>query len=272
MGNFYFNFEETLDLGVLCHETAHVLGAPDLYHYGTNGEQNQDIMTVGKWDLMEYNLEMPQYMLTYMRKNYIGGIGEKQIVDITENGVYSLAPVSNATSLNDVIAYKIPTSKDEYFMVEYRKVTNSGYDSQIPGSGLIIYRIKEPEDFQNSDGNMNAVYRGTGAKADEVFIFRPQIKMAHGQMQDERYNNSAHDLGYAYLSPNNRYFSKVGKEKTTSLYDFDTIYFSDGTNSDIIIEALSISETSIEFSINLGKDAVNDTILMIKLRLIVQIS
>ncbi len=258
VGNFSFNFEETLDLGVLCHETAHVLGAPDLYHYGTNGEQNQDIMTVGKWDLMEYNLEMPQYMLTYMRKNYIGGIGDKQIVDITENGVYSLAPVSNATSLNDVIAYKIPTSKDEYFMVEYRKVTNSGYDSQIPGSGLIIYRIKEPEDFQNSDGNMNAVYRGTGAKADEVFIFRPQIKMAHGQMQDERYNNSAHDLGYAYLSPNNRYFSKVGKEKTTSLYDFDTIYFSDGTNSDIIIEALSISETSIEFSINLGKDAVND--------------
>ena len=258
VGNFSFNFEETLDLGVLCHETAHVLGAPDLYHYGTNGDQNQDIMTVGKWDLMEYNLEMPQYMLTYMRKNYIGGIGANQIVDITENGVYSLAPVSNATSLNDVIAYKIPTSKEEYFMVEYRKVTRSGYDSQIPGSGLIIYRIKEPEDFSNSYGNMNAVYRGTGAKADEVFIFRPQIKMAHSQLQDERYRNSTYDLGYAYLSPNNKDFSKVGKEKANGLYDFGTIYYSDGSNSDIIIEALSISEDSIEFSINLGKDAVDD--------------
>lgn len=257
VGKYAFNFEKTITLGVLCHETAHVLGAPDLYHYGSS-TQNQDIVTVGKWDLMESNLDMPQYLLSYMRKNYVGGIGDNQIVDITENGVYSLAPVSNATSVNDVIAYKIPTSKEEYFMIEYRRATASGYDSTIPGSGLIIYRIKEPADFANSDGNMNAVYRGTGDKADEVYVFRPQILMKHGQIASTRYNNSVHDVDYAYLSPNNPYFSKVGKEVASESYDFETIYYSDGSNSDIIIEALSISSDSIEFSVRLGQDAVVD--------------
>ncbi len=257
IGNYAFNFEDNITLGVLCHETAHVLGAPDLYHYGTT-TQNQDIMTVGKWDLMEYDLDTPQYLLTYMRKNYVGGIGTNQILDITSNGVYSLAPVSSATSVNDVLAYKIPTDRDEYFMVEYRRVTASGYDSTLPGSGLIIYRVKEPADFSDSEGNQNAVYRGTGDKADEVFVFRPSIRMNHNQSDSERYKNSMYDIDYAYLSPNNRYFSSVGKESADGAYDFETLYFSDGSNSDIIIEALSISADSIEFSVRIGQDVVAD--------------
>ena len=258
VGKYAFNFEENITLGVLCHETAHVLGAPDLYHYYASADQSTDIATVGKWDLMENDLDTPQYLLTYMRKNYIGGIGENQIVDITGNGVYSLSPVSSATSVNDVLAYKIPTSKDEYFMIEYRRVTKSGYDSLLPGSGLIIYRVKEPADFSTSEGNVNGIYKGTGNRADEVFVFRPTIKMKDGQSMKLMYSNSLYDIGYAYLSPNNQYFNKVGKENSTGLYDFSTIFYSDGSNSDIVIEALSISESSIEFSVRLGQDMVED--------------
>ena len=257
VGKYSFNFSDDITLGVLCHETAHVLGAPDLYHYGST-TQNQDIITVGKWDLMEIDLKTPQYLLAYMRKNYIGGIADSQIGSISENGTYSLKPVTQ-TGENDVIAYKIPTSKNEYFMVEYRKVTSSGYDSLLPGSGLIIYRIKEPSDFSNSRGNMDAVYRGTGNKADEVFVFRPSIKMTGNELfVSDRYNNSRYDIDYAYLSPNNQYYSKLGKTVSLGLYDPETIYYSDGTNSDIIIEALSISEDSIEFNVKLGQDMVSD--------------
>ena len=257
VGNYSFNFSEDITLGVLCHETAHVLGAPDLYHYGTTS-QNQDIITVGKWDLMEIDLDMPQYLLAYMRKNYIGGIPDSQIGSISENGTYSLKPVT-ATSESDIIAYKIPTSRDEYFMVEYRRVTESGYDSMLPGSGLIVYRVKEPQDFTNSRGNMDAVYRGTGNKADEVYVFRPAIKMTGRESTYDRYVHSIYDVGYAYLSPNNPYFSKVGKEIADGIYDFESIYYSDGSNSDIIIEALSISEDSIEFNVKLGQDMVTDS-------------
>ena len=257
VGKYSFNFSDDITLGVLCHETAHVLGAPDLYHYGST-TQNQDIVTVGKWDLMEIDLDTPQYMLAYMRKNYIGGILDNQIGSISENGTYSLKPVTE-TGESDVIAYKIPTSRDEYFMVEYRKVTSSGYDSLLPGSGLIVYRVKEPANFSSSRGNMDAVYKGTGSKADEVFVLRPSIKMTGNEtFVSDRYNHSRHDIDYAFLSPNNPEFNKLGKETSSGLYDYETIHFSDGTNSDIVIEALSISEESIEFSVRLGQDMVAD--------------
>ncbi len=257
VGKYSFNFSDSITLGVLAHETAHNLGAPDLYHYGAT-TQNQDIVTVGKWDLMEMDLSTPQYLLAYMRKNYIGGIADSQIGTISENGVYSLKPVTE-TEESDVIAYKIPTSKEEYFMVEYRKVTESGYDSLLPGSGLIIYRIKEPADFSASRGNMDAVYKGTGKYADEVYVFRPSIQMTGLEpFVADRYNHSRYDIDRAYLSPSNPDFSKVGKEKATGLYDFETIYFSDGTNSDIIIEALSMNGDSLEFSVKLGQDMVED--------------
>ena len=257
VGKYSFNFSDDITLGVLCHETAHVLGAPDLYHYGTT-TQNQDVVTVGKWDLMEMDQDPPQYLLAYMRKNYVGGIADSQIGTVVENGTYSLKPVTSATS-SDVIAYKIPTSKEEYFMVEYRRKTESSYDSTLPGSGLIIYRVKEPADFSNSRGNMDAVYRGTGSKADEVYVFRPSIKMTGKEYYSaDRYNHSRYDIDYAYLSPNNSYFNKLGNETSKTAYDFETIHFSDGTNSEIIIEALSISEDSIEFSVKLGQDIVSD--------------
>ena len=257
VGKYSFNFSDGVTLGVLAHETAHNLGAPDLYHYGAT-TQNQDIVTVGKWDLMEMDLDTPQYLLAYMRKNYIGGIADSQIGAINENGVYSLKPVTE-TSESDVIAYKIPTSKDEYFMVEYRKAGESGYDSMLPGSGLIIYRVKEPEDFSTSRGNMDAVYKGTGKRADEVYVFRPAIQMTGLEtFVSDRYNHSRYDIDRAYLSPSNPDFSKVGKEKSLGLYDFETIYYSDGTNSDIVIEALSMNGDSIEFSVKLGKDMVED--------------
>ncbi|MBO5773561.1 MAG: M6 family metalloprotease domain-containing protein, partial [Clostridia bacterium] len=257
VGKYSFNFSDGVTLGVLAHETAHNLGAPDLYHYGAT-TQNQDIVTVGKWDLMEMDLDTPQYLLAYMRKNYIGGIADSQIGTINENGVYSLKPVTE-TSESDVIAYKIPTSKDEYFMVEYRKAGESGYDSMLPGSGLIVYRVKEPEDFSTSRGNMDAVYKGTGNRADEVYVFRPAIQMTGLEtFVSDRYNHSRYDIDRAYLSPSNPDFSKVGKEKSLGLYDFETIYYSDGTNSDIVIEALSMNGDSIEFSVKLGKDMVED--------------
>ena len=139
VGDYSFNFDTALTTGVLCHEMGHVLGAPDLYHY------NYDFVPVGNWDIMQFDNDTPQYMLTYIRDKYIGGISDTQIVDITTNGVYSLVPVTNA-GINDVLAFRIPTSRNEYFMVEYRRSTASGFDSTLPGSGLIIYRIKEPRE------------------------------------------------------------------------------------------------------------------------------
>ena len=253
VGDYSFNFDTALTTGVLCHETGHVLGAPDLYHY------NYDFVPVGNWDIMQFDNDTPQYMLTYIRDKYIGGIGASQIQDITTNGVYSLAPVTNAGT-GDVLAYRIPTSRNEYFMVEYRRATTSGFDSTLPGSGLIIYRIKEPDDFSSSLGNQNAVYKGTGSRADEVYVFRPAVNMTGTETNASvRYSRSKEDADLAYLSPNNVHFKTLGTENGTTKYDFRNIFFSDGTNSGIVITATEISAETIEFSVRIaGAETVAD--------------
>ena len=244
VGNYSLNFDTALDVGLLAHEMGHVLGAPDLYHY------NDDYVPVGDWDIMHTDLDTPQYMLTYIRDKYLGGIDDGEIKDITSNGTYSLSPVTAAVHAGGTLAYRIYTDTNEYFMMEYRRVTASGFDSMLPGSGLIVYRIREPDDFASSEGNMNAVYHGSGSLADEVFVFRPDLS---DSLSGNVYSRSAKEAKYAYMSPNNPYFSSIGDMTSTAKYDPDCLYFSNGNNSGIEISVNSISASGIDFTVRMAK-------------------
>lgn len=142
-------------LGVICHEMSHSLGTYDLYH--VNDKKNP----VGIWDLMSDNQNVPQQMTVYTKYRYCKWVDN--IPEISTPGTYTLNPVGGSSREN--IAYKIkPVGSDEYFVVEYRK--KEGYDSSIPASGLIIYRINP----KFSGGNVG--YNGT-TRLDEQYIFRP---------------------------------------------------------------------------------------------------
>ncbi len=153
---YAFQLETSLDfsgVGVLCHEMFHVLGAPDLYHY----YERKDVNPVYKWDLMEYNQNPPQHMMAYMKYRY--GKWIDSIPEITSSGTYTLNPLTSS----DNNCYKIasPYTTSEYFMVEYRRQTGT-FESSLPGSGLIVYRINTAAD---GDGNRDL--------PDEVYIYRP---------------------------------------------------------------------------------------------------
>lgn len=150
-----------INTGVLCHEMSHSLGTYDLYHV------NDKLNPVGVWDLMSDNQETAQNMTVYTKWRYCKWLneeyGDNGIPVISQPGTYTLNPVGSATAEN--IAYKIqPVGSDEYFVVEYRK--KEGFDSNLPGEGLIIYRINP----KFSGGNVG--YNGT-TRLDEQYVFRP---------------------------------------------------------------------------------------------------
>ena len=138
-------------VGVLCHEMFHSLGAPDLYHYTSNG-----ITPVGGWDLMEANSNPPEHMLTHMKWKYGDWIAT--VPQITSSGTYTLNPTTSAT--NNCYKIASPNSGTQYFMVEYRKRVGT-FENSIPAEGLIVYRINTA-----ATGNANG-------PPDEVYVYRP---------------------------------------------------------------------------------------------------
>ncbi len=152
VGNYAFQLDDWMGNSVLAHEMFHVLGAPDLYHYNFDG-----MRPVGTWDVMESNTNPPQHMGCYMKYKY--GDWIDSIPLITQPGTYTLNPLAS----EDNNCYKIasPNSTSEFFILEYRSKASSYFETGIPGSGLLVYRIN-PAVQGNADG-----------PPDEVYVFRP---------------------------------------------------------------------------------------------------
>ncbi|HLN55343.1 MAG TPA: M6 family metalloprotease domain-containing protein [Bacteroidales bacterium] len=152
ISNYTFQPENQADLRVMCHEMSHSLGSPDLYHYNNQGF----IRPVGYWDLMEFGTG---HMLAYMKWKYSNKTWISDIPEIESSGTYRLNPLTSEE--NNCYKIKSPVSDAEYFMVEYRHKSGD-FESNLPGSGLLVYRINESIMGGNRDG-----------PPDEVYIFRP---------------------------------------------------------------------------------------------------
>jgi M6 family metalloprotease-like protein len=154
IGYYVFLLQNYFDVGTVCHEIFHNLGAPDLYHYSFDG-----LCPVAAWDIMEAYNYPPQHMGAYMKYRY--GKWITSIPEIEGSGLYSLRPLYSDT--NNCYKIKSPYSENEYFILEYRKNDATKFDKSIYGSGLVIYRINTQKDgWGNSNG-----------PPDEVYIYRP---------------------------------------------------------------------------------------------------
>jgi M6 family metalloprotease-like protein len=153
VGTYNFQMETRLDVGVLCHEMFHSLGAPDLYHYSSDG-----LEPAWAWDLMEWELDPPEHMGAYMKWKY--GHWIASIPEITQAGTYTLNPLTSST--NNCFKIASPSSSTEFFVVEFRRKTNGGtFEGSLLNEGLLVYRI-------------NTAYTGNASgPPDEVYIYRP---------------------------------------------------------------------------------------------------
>ncbi len=184
INDFNLVLEDGLHLGVLCHEMSHTFSYPDLYHYESTG-----INSVGYWDLMCNDLSTPQYHLEYLDYKYGHWTAMPEL--LFSPGTYSLVPRTTSRSA----AYRVMSNNpDEFYVLEYRKKTGR-FDINVPGTGLIVYRVNT-----NHDGNADG--------EDEIYVYRPQgyptvdgiINSANYCLQEGRTGINSNTFPYGFLS------------------------------------------------------------------------
>ena len=123
-------------IGVVCHEVAHVLGTKDFYdtNYGTDGEYPG----TGDWDIMGTGCWNGEGACPAHFNPFTKIYDYAWAVPIEVSNTYSAK--LEAHKKNGFIQINTRVS-DEFFLLEYKQ--QRGFDSKIPGHGLMIYRASE---------------------------------------------------------------------------------------------------------------------------------
>ena len=230
---FSRDYSVQTSVGILAHETFHLLGAPDLYSY--NNFSYMDF--AGPWSLMDANQTILPHMLGYMKYKYGGWIDE--VTTITTSGNYTLYP--SMDSPENLMRFDTGYS-NEYLYMEYR-VKEGVYESTLPGEGLLLYRVDE--DYVGNESGYSATDYGEGIC--EVFVFRPNIGVTEepiGFPLETNTSSIAGNLYLAALSNNNTYDS-------ANTDDSFLLFHSDGSLMNITIENVTEIGGYINFDVKI---------------------
>nr|MBN2069913.1 M6 family metalloprotease domain-containing protein [Candidatus Krumholzibacteriota bacterium] len=132
-------------IGVICHETGHFFGLPDLYDYGYDSQGVGDfcLMAGGSWN-GNYG-SSPAHMSAWCKTD----LGWVTPTLITGGGYFPINQIETNTEI-----YKLQGNwpSNEYFLVENRQ--GVGFDAGLPGSnrGLLIWHVDENQP-DNDDQN-----------------------------------------------------------------------------------------------------------------------
>ncbi|MCL4514776.1 MAG: M6 family metalloprotease domain-containing protein [Firmicutes bacterium] len=138
-------------VGVFAHEFGHDLGLPDLYDrtLSSEGLGNWSLMAGGSWNGPTPNVHngTNPAQMTAWEKIQLGWLTP---VNINASKPIDLPTTSQPGNLNPVV-YKLPleSNSDEYFLLENRQQV--GFDSGLPGTGLLIYHVDDSVTTQNDN-------------------------------------------------------------------------------------------------------------------------
>ncbi|MCK9223941.1 MAG: M6 family metalloprotease domain-containing protein [Candidatus Muirbacterium halophilum] len=185
--------------GVICHELGHELGKlPDLY--STNNSNDG----IGIWGLMGNagwlgNGNTPGHFCAWSK--------------VQMGWVNPIVKSSNETNINiyddastkTVIKVEKSPGSQEYFLIENR-YRNSGYDSQLPGKGILIWHVDDSQSNNNNTsrrlvaleeadgGNDLDVYNGTGSQNTDVYPIGNNVFSDTSNPNSKWYDNSSSNL------------------------------------------------------------------------------
>ncbi len=218
--DYTFQPENQTSVITMSHEMFHTLGAPDLYHY----YYDTQITPVAQWDIMATGAG---HMSAYMKWRYSDQTWITNIPEITTPGTYTLHALTSP--VNNCYKFASPNSSSEYFVVEYRQKSGT-YESAIPGSGMIIYRVN-PNCYGNADG-----------PPDELYVFRPNGSLtANGNPAQA---NFSADVGRTEIND------------TTN----PSCFLSNGMPGGIEIWGITFSDSTITF--NFGQPVTHEVTLI----------
>ena len=223
--------------GTIIHEYMHILGLPDLYRYNNNGNP------VGFYDVMaETTYYNPQGILAYMSSEYNNLGWSNKLPEIMTSGTITLnrPQYANPGEKRAVKLYS-PYNNKEFFVVEfYEKRNDVRGDATSNNDGLIVYRINS----EIKDGNIS---NSDDGRKDYLYIFRPE---------ESQLGKGEGDLRNAVLNKYNR--NRFGKPRvSTNKWDNDTLFYSDGSNSGIVINVVSSNDNSITFNVTIPSSSTN---------------
>jgi immune inhibitor A len=213
----YWSSPGDITCGVFCHEFGHIFGLPDLYDtdYTSRGVGKWSIMGYGSWNGPSGLGSSPAEPDAWARIE----LGFAASVNVSSN--------SNDVTINSVEnggdIYRLWSSGGggtEYFLVENRQRT--GYDSYLPGDGLLIWHIDETQ-LALSNPNDNEWYPGHTSSGN----YAVALEQADGLYQLEQLVNSG-DTGDPFPgSSSNTSFSPLSTPNSNA-YNGDNTYVAIG--------------------------------------------
>jgi immune inhibitor A len=174
----YWQGLRDMTIGVFAHELGHAaFGLPDLYDrdYTSEGLGRWSLMAGGSWNGPAPGGASPalpdawsHIQMGFIAPTVVGASINRQAIQAVESAAQSFILAQNGTV------------GSEYYLVENRQRT--GYDSYLPGDGLLVYHVDESVATQNDD----EWYPGNTAGS-HYFV---ALEQADGNYQLERNANS----------------------------------------------------------------------------------
>lgn len=213
---------DTSGYGTVAHELGHILGFQDLYRSHTSEGK-----PVGIYDIMgQTTSSNPQNFLVYFTSEYRQSTNWHNSLPVITQSTSNLtvvAPQFIDPNEQRAIILQPNTTKNEYFIVEYYAPHDAREGFAGQDQGIIVYRV-------------NKDYASIGD--DHVFIFRPDepaLGAGQGNLAQAPFNSSRPTLGKELSDSND--------------FDNQTIYYSDGSNSGLVITVTAQTNNSITFDV-----------------------
>lgn len=137
-GNIYSG---DMTIGVYAHEIGHLFGIPDLYDIdnSSRGIGRWSLMAHGSWNGSSNGVSgnSPSHLDAWSKSRILSAFATPQVIQGA--GPIQLPAVETTPMVYRINPAGFPIT--QYFLLENRQKT--GYDSQLPGSGLLVWHIDE---------------------------------------------------------------------------------------------------------------------------------